>query len=142
MLELSQILATFRAMPNTAERLLTLIEFASCYVEPPAAVARRPYPCERRLSGCDVDIYFWAIPSGQDTLDFFFAVEADRGISAKAFAVILSRCFSGVTAEQVVAMPPTLVCDLFGPDLAPDKRRTLEAMAEAVRNAAADMLSS
>jgi len=140
-LEFDEILESFESIRDTAERMMMLIEFASCYVEPPASVAARPYPLLHKLKDCACDVYFWAIPQPDNTLEFHFGIEKGEGVSAKAFAVILARTLSGLPLEKVASVSSRVIETIFGPDLPPERRRTLNAMLAAVRHAARERLS-
>lgn len=137
----AKLVESFRLLKDEAERLMMLIEFASCYVDPPPAIASRPYPAECKLDSCDCDVYFWAVPREDGRLDFYFAVDCAEGVSAKAFAVILSRSLSGAELAHISQLPVETVSTIFGDLVAPHKKVTLEAMLEAVRQAAQDMLA-
>ncbi|MGB9690840.1 MAG: SufE family protein [Candidatus Sumerlaeaceae bacterium] len=136
----AKLVESFRALKDEAERLMMLIEFASCYVDPPPAVASRPFPAECKLPGCDCDVYFWALMREDRRLDFYFAVDCAEGVSAKAFAVILSRTLTGADLEAIARIPRECVAIIFGELITPEKKATLEAMLEAVRQAAQDVL--
>ncbi len=138
--EFARLLESFRTLEDPAERMMMLIEFASCYVDPPPTLAHRPFPEECRLSGCPAHIYFWAVSRSDDTLDFYFAVEDEAGVSARAFAVILSRSVSGASPAAVANIPTDVIETIFGPDLPPGKRQCLLAMLDAVKSAARDCL--
>lgn len=135
-----RIVDSFRSINDEAERMMMLIEFASCYVDPPPTIAHRPYPEECKLSTNYAKIYFWAVPRPDERLEFYFAVEDKEGVSAKAFAVMLSRTLSGADLPKVAAVPSEVVDIIFGNGIEPEKRSALLAMLEAVRSAAQDML--
>jgi hypothetical protein len=135
-----RIVDSFRSIKDQAERMMMLIEFASCYVDPPPSIAKRPYPAECKLSTACKDIFFWAIPRPDQRLDFYFAIECREGVSAKAFAVMLSRTLSGVELEKIAAVSSEVIDVIFGSAMPPDNRAVLETMLEAVRSAARDML--
>jgi len=140
-LEFGRLLESFRSIDDPAERLMMLIEFASCYVEPSPAVAPRPFPAERRLSQCQGDIYFWALRRPDGRLGFSFAVESDEGISTRAFAVILQRSLSGGDPAEIVRIGPDALETIFGDELPAAKRTTLLAMLDAVHSSALEMLA-
>ena len=101
---LLELAATLESLERQ-ERIETLISIAERYRGVPESVARRPYPEERLVPGCESRAYVWATPRADGTLDFHFAVENPQGLSARAFAVILGDELSGRSPDEVLAVP-------------------------------------
>ena len=102
----------------------------------PESVARRPYPDERLVPGCESRAYVWATPRVDGTLDFHFAVENPQGLSARAFAVILGDELSGRPLDEVLAVPTGVVERLFGSELSLGKSLGLTGMLQAAQREA------
>jgi cysteine desulfuration protein SufE len=134
--KLSQLLEKFAAITDRAERIMTLIEFGSCYVHPPARIARRPFPATHRVPDCEADIYVWTEDLPDGTLKFHFAVENPQGISAKAAAAILDHTLSGAPLHQVARVTPEIIETIFGRELTKGKNLGLVGMVNMVRAAA------
>ena len=105
-----------------------LIDLSKRFKEVPEEVATRPYPDEHRVPGCESGAYVWAQPKDDGTLQYFFAVENPQGISAQATAVILDRAFSGTPLDQVLAVPPDVILEIFGNELSMGKNLGLTNM--------------
>ncbi len=121
---------------DRGDRIQMLIDIAQRFRPVPARLATRPYPADHRVPGCESEAYVWAelIPDG--TLTFSFAVENPQGISAMALAAILGETLSGAPLDQVRAVPPEMVYDLFGSELSMGKSLGLMGIVNMVRAAA------
>ena len=115
-------------LPDRADRIQYLIAVADRFREVPPEVAQRPFGEEHRVPQCESEAYVWATPRADGTLDFHFAVENPQGISAKALAVILADGLSGVSPEQVGAVPGDVVYAVFGRELSMGKNLGLLGM--------------
>jgi len=119
-----------------SERIEALISIADRFSEVPERIARRPFPEERRVPGCESEAYLWALPRDDGGLELHFAVENPQGISAKAFAVILGETLDGVAPERIVAIPSSVVERVFGPELSMGKSLGLTGMLNSVQREA------
>ncbi len=134
--KLARLLEVFRAIRDPADRIMTLIEFAGQYLDPPASVAQRPFPAANRIRGARDPIYLWAAPDEEKNLRYYFCVEHADGISTRALAVILQETLSGAPLNAVSNVSPSIVDTIFGVELSAERRETLRAMVEAVRDTA------
>jgi cysteine desulfuration protein SufE len=141
--KLADLLATLELMPDRADRIQLLIDIASRFKEVPEEVARRPYPGERKVPGCESEAYLWAQPQADGTLKFHFAVENPQGISAKAMAVILDETLSGVDPKTITeTVPGDLPYQIFGRELSMGKSMGLMGMVGMVQSAAKNQAAS
>jgi cysteine desulfuration protein SufE len=138
--KLEQLLTTIESL-DRAERIQLLVDMARRHGAVPEEVARRPYPAERRVPGCESEAYLWTKPRPDGTLTYFFAVENPQGVSAKALAAILANALSGVPLESVAEVPADIVYRLFGPELSMGKSLGLMGMVNAVRAEARKQLA-
>lgn len=139
--KLQQTLDLFATITDRQERIQTLIEIAKGYKEVPAEIAQRPFPAEHRVPHCESDAYVWGEPEADGSLKFHFAVENPQGIAARAGAVILGRGLNGAPLEEVVAVPPDIMYDIFGRELSMGKNMGLTSMVNMVRSIAARELA-
>jgi cysteine desulfuration protein SufE len=123
-----------------ADRIQMLIDIAERFRPVPARLATRPYPADRRVPGCESEAYVWAEPNPDGTLGFYFAVENPQGISAMALAALLGECLSGQPLDQVLAVPPDIIYDLFGAELSMGKSLGLMGLVNMVRSFAREHL--
>ena len=126
---LGEIVETLSSL-DRAERIEALIDLSSSFREVPETVARRPFPAERRVPACESEAYVFALPREDGTLDFRFAVENPQGLSARAFAVVLDRAYSGAPLESIVSSgaPEEIVEGVFGRELSLGKQLGLAGM--------------
>ena len=115
------------------DRIQMLIEIAERFRPVPARLATPPYPADHRVPGCESEAYVWAEPNPDGPLGFYFAVENPQGISARALARLLSESLSGQPLDQVAAVSPDLVYDLFGNELSMGKALGLMGLVNMVR---------
>ena len=118
------------------ERMQTLIDIATKYPRVPERIARRPYPAEHRVPGCESEAYVWAELMAGGTLNYYFAVENPQGISAMALSAILGKTLSGVAAEQIESIPADIIYRIFGRELSMGKSLGLMGIVNMVRAAA------
>lgn len=114
-----------------------LIETADRFEAVPSSVATRPFPEEHRVPACESEAFIWGIKQQDGTVKFYFAVENPQGISAKAMAVILDECFSGVSPERVAEVDPQIVYRIFGSGISMGKGLGLIGMVNMVKSIAA-----
>ena len=129
---LRELLLDFEPLPRT-ERMEMLIDWADQFVEVDPAVATRPFPELNRAPRCESDAYVFATDRADGTVDFHFAVENPQGLSAKAWGAILADTASGVPLEEVAAIDPEAIYQIFGRDLSMGKGQGLIAMLELVQ---------
>ena len=131
--KLERLLETFALLPGRAERIQLLIDLAGRFQGVPEEMAERPYPEERKVPGCESEVYLWAEPLADGTLKLRFAVENPQGISAKAMAVVLDETLSGAPLEAVTRVPRDLPYRLFGQELSMGKSMGLTGMVAMVQ---------
>lgn len=132
---LTEIVETLSGLER-AERIEALIDLAGSYREVDPAIAERPYPEARKVPACESQAYLFSEPLADGTLRFHFAVENPQGLSARAFAVILDRAFSGAPLDEVstaAADPAGVVEAVFGRELSLGKQLGLAGMLQIVQ---------
>ncbi len=135
------LLASLEAL-DRGERIQTLVDIAGRFKRVPPEIASRPYPQERKVPGCESEVYVWSLPRPDGSLSFHFAVENPQGISAMALASILSSTLSGAPLEQVAEVPGDAVYRIFGRELSMGKSLGLMGMVNMVRAAARQQLTA
>lgn len=120
-------------LDDRADRIQALVDIAGRYHDVPADVAARPFDSARRVPGCESEAYVWARPRGDGSLDYHIAVENPQGVTARALAVLLAEGASGAPLASVLAIEPSLVHEVFGPDLSMGKIMGLTGLVQAVR---------
>jgi cysteine desulfuration protein SufE len=136
---LERLLATLEAL-DRGDRIEILVDVARRFRRVPERIAVRPYPKEHLVPGCESEAYVWAEPRPDGTLTYHFAVENPQGISAMALAAILGGSLSGVSLDEVVAVPADVVYRIFGRELSMGKSLGLMGMVNMVRTAARQQL--
>jgi len=134
--KLASLLETLGLISDRGERIQLLIDVAERFRDVPPQIARRPFPEEHKVPACESEAYVWGTPRADGTLDFHFAVENPQGISAKAMAVILGDTLSGALLEQVAAVAPDVVYQIFGRELSMGKSMGLMGMVSMVNHLA------
>jgi len=137
---LERLLATLEVL-DREDRIQLLVEIAGKFRRVPEGIARRPYPVERRVPGCESEAYVWTEPNTDGTLAYYFAVENPQGISAMALATILAS-LSGMPVDEVAAVPTDVVYRIFGRELSMGKSLGLIGMVNMVQAAARKHLQS
>ncbi|MCB1055705.1 MAG: SufE family protein [Acidobacteria bacterium] len=130
--KLQEILDTLELFPDRVDRIQALISISERFEPVPEAVATKPYPESHRVKACESEAYVWALPQGDGTQRYRFAVENPQGVSAMALAVILDDGLSGEPLERVAAVPCDLVYEVFGRELSMGKSMGLMGMVNAV----------
>jgi cysteine desulfuration protein SufE len=138
---LTELVETLEGLER-AERIDALISLAERFPGVPERVARRPYPAEHRVPGCESQAYVWSEERADGTLDFHFAVENPQGISAQAMAVILSDALSGAPLEAIAAVSSDVVERIFGRELSTGKSLGLSGMLQFVQREARRRLAT
>ena len=119
-----------------------LIEYADRFREVPATIATRPFPERARAPRCESEAYVFAVDRPDGSLDLHFAVENPQGLSAKAWAMILSETLSGQPLERIAAVPGEVIRRIFGHDLSMGKELGLLGMLELVQHEARARLTA
>ena len=89
--KLSTILSELQLLTEPDLRAEWLIDYASRFKPVPESIAVRPYACDRRVPGCESEVYVWSRVDPGRKFEIFFAVENPQGLSAKALAAILTE---------------------------------------------------
>ncbi len=137
--KLESLLALLEGLERP-EKIQMLVDIAGRFRPVPERIAGRPYPAAHRVPGCESEAYVWAEPNPNGTLAFHFAVENPQGISAMALAAILGDSLSGVSLDEVAAVPADIVYRIFGPELSMGKSLGLMGIVSMVRAAARERL--
>lgn len=130
---LPDVLDALSMTEDPADRATVLLSFADRFREAPREVATRPFPALNRVPACESDAYVWGQLREDDTLSLYFAVENPSGVSAKALAVILDQSLSGLPPDEIAAVSPDIVFDIFRRDISMGKGMGLMAMVRAVQ---------
>lgn len=127
---------------DRAERIEALIDLAASFVEVPEGIAQRPFPPERRVPACESQAFVFAEPLADGSLKFHFAVENPQGLSARAFAVVLDRVFSGAAPQEILdaGAPEEVVEAVFGRELSLGKQLGLAGMLQMLQREARERL--
>jgi len=130
---LAELRETLEMFADPSARAELLISFADRFAEVPPAVATRPFPKSHQVPQCESEAYVWVglAPEGGVQLDF--AVENRSGISAKALAVILQQVYNGQPPEDVLALDPSIVEQVFRQNISMGKGLGLQSMVLAVQ---------
>jgi cysteine desulfuration protein SufE len=131
---LQDLLDTLALLPERNDRIQLLIDLSERFEEVPDRLARRPFPEEHRVEGCESEAFVWAEPRADGTFDYHFAVENPQGVSAKSLAVILARGLSGQPLAEVARVPCDVVYEVFGSELSMGKSMGLMGMVRKVQS--------
>jgi len=132
---LTELAADMKSM-DRRERSEALIDYADQFEEVPAEVAARPFPEQNRAPNCESEAFVFVTDNPDGNLKLHFAVENPQGLSAKAWAVILDETASGRPLEEVAAIDPHSIFDVFGSDLSMGKGMGLTGMLQLVHHEA------
>ena len=119
--KLAGLVDLLSSLKDEKERIDLLIDFADGYRGVPEEVARRPFDPLRRVEYCESEAYVWSELRQDGRMKFHFAVENPQGVSAKALAAIFDATLSGLTPEEILALPADIVFDIFGRELSMGK---------------------
>ena len=131
--KLTAFIEKLASLETRADRIQVLINTARRYEGVPTHVATPPYSTDRKIPGCDSQVYFYSEPRSDGSLTYHFAVENPHGVSAKALAVIIHECFSGVPPDQVAEVPSDIVYQIFGREISMGKSTGLQGMVAAAK---------
>ncbi len=134
--KLRELVASLALLEERDDRIQILIDMADRFRPVPDRVATRPYPAEKKVPGCESEVYVWDVDDPDGTVRFHFAVENPQGVSAMALAVLLADTLSGAPLEEIAAIDPEIVRAIFGNELSMGKSMGLTGMVAAVRTLA------
>ena len=126
--KLAKFLRLIGRTQDRQERIQLLIDISRRYRPVPPDVASPPYAEQFKVPACESQAYVFPEPNDDGTLTFRFAVENPQGISAMALAAILGDALSGAPLEQVAAVSPDVVYEIFGRELSMGKSMGLTGM--------------
>lgn len=139
--QLREVLEIFT--DNPGERNQMLIEYSDQFTGVPERIATRPYPQANQVPHCESDSYVFVEPTGEiapdgaPRLKFYFAVENPFGVSARALSAVLDSTVSGLSANEIAAMPiDDIVPTLFGRNISMGKGQGLLSIAAVVKHLA------
>jgi len=132
---LAELVESLEAL-DRSERIDALIALSERFREVPERLARRPFPEDRRVPGCESQAYVWSEVRPGSGLELHFAVENPQGISAKAMAAVLAETLSGEAPEAIAAIPAEVVERIFGRELSTGKALGLAGMLQFVQREA------
>jgi len=98
---LAEIREEFLELPET-ERLQLLLEFAGELPEIPAELAEHPELCER-VAECQSPVYIYI--AVDDDIVTMHATAPPEAPTTRGFASILAQGLTGLTADEVLAVP-------------------------------------
>jgi cysteine desulfuration protein SufE len=131
--KLAQLLEDLAFSDDREIRSELLIELASRFKEVPQSIASRPFPKERRVPGCESEVYIWSSPNTDGTLKYYFAVENPQGLSAKAMSVLLDETLSGTPLNDIMEVGDDVVARVFGGAISMGKGQGLLGMVRMVK---------
>lgn len=142
---LDELRETLEMFADPSARAELLISFADRFVEVPAEVAERPFSKRHQVPQCESEAYVWVRLTAEGRLVLDFAVENRSGISARALAVILKQVYDGQPPDDLLALDPEIVEQVFRQNISMGKGLGLKSMVlaaqaltrEAVRGASA-----
>jgi cysteine desulfuration protein SufE len=129
--KLAEILDDLNLFPDRAERIQALISLGEEFRNP--TTEEMPRTGDRRVPGCESEVFVTSLTRADGTLDFRFAVDNPQGISAMALARILDQGLSGAPLDQVVEVSDELVYQIFGRELSMGKSLGLTGMIRMVK---------
>lgn len=129
--KLQQLVEMFQ-MFDPADRTSLLLSYADQFKDVPPAIATRPFARSHQIPQCESDAYAWAQKMPDGTLKLYFAVENPSGVSAKALAAILDKTLSGLPAQEIATIDPSIVEEIFRQNISMGKGLGLMSMVQAV----------
>lgn len=122
--KLEALTEEFSTIDDPGMRADLLIEYSEGYNEVPENLASRPFPENRRVPGCESDVFLFTTKDGEG-FRFYFGIDNPQGISAMALASIISECLDGVPASELSQVDEGFVHTLFGKQLSMGKGQGL-----------------
>ncbi len=119
--KLQEIISFLNSLPDQAEKINVLIEYAERFKPVPAEIAAGPYNPENKVQYCESGAYVWTKKNSDGTFDFYFYVENPQGVSAKALCAIFSESLNGESAESIFAIDNDVIFKIFGQSLSMGK---------------------
>src|SRR6476620_5971050 len=129
--KLQQLVDMFQ-MFDPADRTNLLLSYADQFKDVPPSIATRPFAKSHLIPQCESEAYAWAQKMPDGTLKLYFAVENPSGVSAKALAAILDKTLSGLPAEAIATVDPSIVEKIFRQNISMGKGLGLMSMVQAV----------
>lgn len=129
--KLQQLVDMFQ-MFDPADRTNLLLSYADQFKDVPPSIATRPFAQSHLIPQCESEAYAWAQKMPDGTLKLYFAVENPSGVSAKALAAILDKTLSGLPAEAIATVDPSIVEKIFRQNISMGKGLGLMSMVQAV----------
>ncbi len=124
---LNAVVADFSSIEDNNERADLLIEDDESFKQGTEDIATTPYPENRKVPGCESDVFIFTRPDGEG-FKFYFGIENPQGISAMALAAIIDETLSGVTSSGLSEVDDQFVHTLFGKQLSMGKGQGLTNM--------------
>lgn len=119
---------------DRADRIEALIEIGQRYSHDRAADVPRTE--DRRVPGCESEVFVAAGVDQSSRLALKFAVDNPQGISAMALAMILEDSLGGQPAALAADVPEDVVYTIFGSELSMGKSMGLTNMVRMVKASA------
>jgi cysteine desulfuration protein SufE len=141
--KLKETLDDFAMITDRNERADYLIEIADRFkdVRVTTDVATKPYEESHRVPSCESEAFVWALENDDHTLTYRFDVLNPQGLSAMAMSVILDEACSGTPLEQVAAVGPEIVFQIFGREISMGKGQGLMGIVAMVQHEAQKRLA-
>lgn len=140
---LKDLLADFSMLTDRNERAEYLIEIADRFDEVRVTpdIATKPYDESHRVPACESEAFVWALENSDGTLTYRFDVLNPQGLSAMAMSVILNDSCSGTPVDQVAAVSPEIVFQIFGREISMGKGQGLMGIVAMVQHEAQKRLA-
>jgi cysteine desulfuration protein SufE len=142
--KLKDTLADFSMITDRNERAEYLIEIADRFAEARVTpdIATKPYDESHRVPACESEAFVWALDNPDGTLTYRFDVLNPQGLSAMAMSVILNESCNGTPLEQVAAVNPDIVFQIFGREVSMGKGQGLMGIVAMVQHEAQKRLAA
>jgi cysteine desulfuration protein SufE len=137
---LEEFLGLLDLLPGRDERIAELIQVSRRFRPVGPEVSRPPHAEDRRVPGCESEVFVWVSLDDAGGLRLDFAVENPQGVSAMALAAILQQCFEGRDPAEAAALSPEVVERIFGRELSMGKSLGLTNLVRAVQAQSAALL--
>lgn len=118
---LQDILDDLAFFTDRSDRIEALISLSEQFRSIPPELAERPYDEAKRVPGCESEAFAWAFRQPDGTYQLEFDVLSRQGLSAMALSYALKTGLDGEKAKAILAVPETLINDLFGASLSMGK---------------------
>ena len=138
--EIQDILDELSHFQERRDRIEILVSLADQFKGVPPSVAQEPFPIERKIPGCESEVFLWTCLS-DGMMHLEFAVQNPQGLSAKALAYILKMGLDGRPPSDAKLLDDDLVFSLFGTELSMGKSLGLTNMIRSVRSQALSLIN-